>query len=83
LKYEGGHVQDEWGKLAHTLLQYFIAEGLACKQRFLHVHAAGESSRLLQQLPRLVVKREPLTSKESADVKSPEQELKIAWQYKR
>lgn len=76
-------MQDDWGKLAHTLLQYFIAEGLACKQRLLHVHPTGDSSRLMQQLPCLVVKNETSASKESADVKGPEQELRIAWQYKR
>jgi hypothetical protein len=37
----------------------------------------------MQQLPRLVVKKEASDSKESVDGKSSDHELKIAWQYRR
>ena len=78
--------QDAWGEHAATLLKYFMAEGLACRQQLLHLHDGGKIRGLLDALPKLLPAAGESSSAAkaaSAAAAAPETELKIAWQYKR
>jgi PAXNEB protein len=81
-------MQAEWGEHAQTLLKYFVAEGLACRQQLLHLHDGSSSNGVLSSLPKVmdavkgVAEGEEASGSGSQDA-GDKAELKIAWQYKR